>query len=133
VVKRGTGILILDCYNANPYSMQKALEYWQTLSSEQPHYAVLGDMLELGNSSVMYHKMIAAMLSEMRYEKLITVGSFSRLFHPDRENAILHYNNVEELIASGNLRTFPNNAIILVKGSHSIQLERIIPILKGEN
>ena len=133
VEKRGTGILILDCYNANPYSMQKALEYWQSLSLEQPHYAVLGDMLELGESSALYHNMIAAMLSEMHYEKLITVGSYSRLYHPDSENSILHYNKVEELIASEILQTFPENAVILVKGSHSIQLERIIPILKGEN
>jgi UDP-N-acetylmuramyl pentapeptide synthase len=40
---------------------------------------------------------------------------------------------VEELIANRKLNSLPENAVILVKGSHAIQLERIIPILKGEN
>ena len=133
VEKRGTGLLILDCYNANPYSMQKALEYWQELNPELPHYAILGDMLELGESSIMYHQMISAMLSEMHYEQLITVGNYSRIFHPENESPILHYNTVEELIANRKLNYLPENAVILVKGSHAIQLERIIPILKGEN
>ena len=133
VEKRGTGLLILDCYNANPYSMQKALEYWQELNPELPHYAILGDMLELGESSIMYHQMISAMLSEMHYEQLITVGNYSRIFHPENESPILHYNTVEELIANRKLNSLPENAVILVKGSHAIQLERIIPILKGEN
>ena len=133
VEKRGTGLLILDCYNANPYSMQKALEYWQELNPELPHYAILGDMLELGDSSIMYHQMISAMLSEMHYEQLITVGNYSRIFHPENESPILHYNTVEELIANRKLNSLPENAVILVKGSHAIQLERIIPILKGEN
>ena len=133
VEKRGTGLLILDCYNANPYSLQKALEYWQELNPELPHYAILGDMLELGESSIMYHQMISAMLSEMHYEQLITVGNYSRIFHPENESPILHYNTVEELIANRKLNSLPENAVILVKGSHAIQLERIIPILKGEN
>jgi len=133
VEKRGTGLLILDCYNANPYSLQKALEYWQELNPELPHYAILGDMLELGDSSIMYHQMISAMLSEMHYEQLITVGNYSRIFHPENESPILHYNTVEELIANRKLNSLPENAVILVKGSHAIQLERIIPILKGEN
>ena len=133
VEKRGTGLLILDCYNANPYSMQKALEYWQELNPEQPHYAILGDMLELGESSILYHQMISAMLAEMRYEKLFTVGNYSRIYHPEKESPIFHYNTVEELIADRKLNSLPENAIILVKGSHAIQLERVIPILKGED
>jgi len=77
--------------------------------------------------------MISAMLAEMRYEKLFTVGNYSRIYHPEKESPILHYNTVEELIADRKLNSLPENAIILVKGSHAIQLERVIPILKGED
>ncbi|MDP2173656.1 MAG: UDP-N-acetylmuramoyl-L-alanyl-D-glutamate--2,6-diaminopimelate ligase, partial [Candidatus Cloacimonadaceae bacterium] len=44
----GESILIADCYNANPLSMQKAIEFWRFLHPEKPHLAILGDMLELG-------------------------------------------------------------------------------------
>ncbi len=133
IEKRGSGLLIADCYNANPYSMQKALEYWQTLYPEQPHYAILGDMLELGESSILYHQLISAMLAEMRYEQLITVGNYARIYHPERESSVIHYDTVEQLIGSEKWKAIPENAVILVKGSHSIQLEQIIPFLKGEN
>ncbi|HOA29216.1 MAG TPA: UDP-N-acetylmuramyl-tripeptide synthetase, partial [Candidatus Cloacimonadota bacterium] len=55
------GYLIVDCYNANPMSMQSALEYWRDLHPEMPHVAFLGDMLELGTQADMYHQMIGAM------------------------------------------------------------------------
>ncbi len=113
--------------------MQKALEYWQTLYPEQPHYAILGDMLELGESSILYHQLISAMLAEMRYEQLITVGNYARIYHPEKESAVIHYDTVGQLISSEKWKAIPDNAVILVKGSHSIQLERIIPFLKGEN
>lgn len=57
ITKNGTHF-ILDCYNANPASMQNALEI---LGREKalPRVAVLGDMKELGPSSKEYHRLIA--------------------------------------------------------------------------
>jgi len=128
---RGSGILISDCYNANPYSMQKALEYWSKLLPDQPHYAILGDMLELGTQAEMYHRMIAAILLDMQYEKLITVGEWGRLYHNPEELQPLAFDNVELLLDSSIIISIPQNAVILVKASHGMHLERLLPLLKG--
>ncbi len=113
--------LLLDCYNANPDSMQAAIDFWASHKVEKPHVAILGDMLELGEQSSRYHLQIAAQLSKKNYYKLIAVGSKSKLF-----NADLHFDNIESLLKSDALHDLPENAVILLKASHSIHLEKII-------
>ncbi len=129
---RGKGLILADCYNANPVSMQKALEYWQQLLPDQPHYAILGDMLELGDQGIMYHRMISAMLAEMHYAKLITVGELALHYHPQNELQPCSFATVNALIDTKLLREIPNEAIILVKASHGVHLERLLKILQGE-
>jgi len=131
IENRGTGFVLLDCYNANPDSMQNALEYWMSLQPGKTHVAILGDMLELGDSSAMYHSMIGAMLSEMPGINLITVGNYSRQYHGSDSVSPNHFSSVEELINSGLLSSLSMDAVILVKASHGIHLERLIPSLGG--
>lgn len=129
---RGNGLLIIDCYNANPCSMQKALEFWQQLRPESPHIAILGDMLELGESAVLYHQMIGAMLSEMQLIELITVGELSKHYHRMNDTNPQNFATSEELLSSGVLHTMDNDAIILLKASHGIHLENLVPALRGD-
>jgi UDP-N-acetylmuramyl-tripeptide synthetase/UDP-N-acetylmuramoyl-tripeptide--D-alanyl-D-alanine ligase len=131
---RGKGTLIIDCYNANPCSMQKALEFWQIVQPENPHVAILGDMLELGESSEMYHQMIGAMLLEMKFSKLFTVGAKSRLYHNPDDFAPLNYVSTNVLLS--NLKQHfdvGDNSVILIKASHGMHLELLIPFLRGAN
>ncbi len=126
------GILINDCYNANPISMQKALEYWHQFHAERPHIAILGDMLELGAQAGEYHDMIAAMLAELGYDQLITVGSLSSRYHgSDPRAGSVHFAEVESLLQSNVLSALPDNCVILLKASHGIHLELLIPHLKA--
>jgi UDP-N-acetylmuramyl pentapeptide synthase len=60
-------------------------------------------------------------LKEMDYNQLISVGSASRAF-----NADVHYNDVEKLLSSEILEEIPENAVVLIKASHGIKLEKII-------
>jgi MurE/MurF fusion protein len=113
--------LLLDCYNANPDSMQAALDFWASYETAKPHVAILGDMLELGEHSQKYHSQIAEQLSKLNYKKLISVGPKSKLYKAD-----LHYDNVESLMESDALNNLPENSVILLKASHSIHLEKII-------
>ncbi|HQH47906.1 MAG TPA: cyanophycin synthetase, partial [Candidatus Syntrophosphaera thermopropionivorans] len=124
-------ILIVDCYNANPISMQSAIEYWHKLEPEREHIAILGDMLELGTQAPMYHNMIGTILTEKGVDRLITVGNLSRYYHSsDNSNQIEHFDSVDELIKSDILKTLTPGAVILIKGSHSVQLEKVLPILR---
>lgn len=120
--------LILDCYNANPVSMQSALEFWRDYLPQLPHIAILGDMLELGESSEMYHQMIGTIILESGEHTLYTIGNHARLYHNEPKH---HYAHVTEFLAK--LPHFPLEAVILVKGSRGIQLEKILPILRGDN
>ena len=131
VEKTDSYILIVDCYNANPISMQSAIEYWHKLEPEREHIAILGDMLELGTQAPMYHNMIGTILTEKGVDRLITVGNLSRYYHSsDNSKQIEHFDSVDELIKSDILKTLTPGAVILIKGSHSVQLEKVLPILR---
>ncbi len=64
---------ILDCYNANPASMQNALSI---LGREKalPRVAVLGDMKELGESSSKYHRLVAQYVQDNHIEEVFLAG-----------------------------------------------------------
>lgn len=129
----GARILLLDCYNANPVSMHKAIEYWLSVEPGKPHWAILGDMLELGSEASNYHSMIGAILAENSLDGLLTVGDLSRLYAPETLKPTNHYSTVESLLATDSIARIPEDAVVLVKGSHGIHLERVIPELKGDN
>jgi len=121
----GEHLIISDCYNANPVSMKLAIDYWLNSEQEKPHIAILGDMLELGDDSEQYHLDIARYISEKSRDlqiapQIISVGKWSNLFAGQR-----HFNDVEELISSDLLSSFKKKAVILIKASHGIHLEKI--------
>jgi UDP-N-acetylmuramyl-tripeptide synthetase/UDP-N-acetylmuramoyl-tripeptide--D-alanyl-D-alanine ligase len=120
--------LIIDCYNANPVSMQSAIEFWRDYEPQLPHIAILGDMLELGESSEMYHQMIGAIVAESGNHTIYTVGDHSR-FYQDLPSA--HFASSRALADC--FPSVPDQAVILIKASHGIHLEEILPLLRGEN
>ncbi|MDD2229073.1 MAG: UDP-N-acetylmuramoyl-tripeptide--D-alanyl-D-alanine ligase, partial [Candidatus Cloacimonetes bacterium] len=128
---RGKGTVIVDCYNANPCSMQKALEYWQQVHPEYPHIAILGDMLELGENTAMYHQMIGAMLAEMKVSELYTVGEFAKLYHDSSDMVPMNFATVEDLKDSEKLNNLAEDTVILVKASHGMHLERLLSTIQG--
>jgi UDP-N-acetylmuramoyl-tripeptide--D-alanyl-D-alanine ligase len=65
--------LILDYYNANPTSMQHALENF-SLSKAKNRIVILGDMFELGDNTALEHQTIADLASKLGFEKIILIG-----------------------------------------------------------
>ena len=135
------GTLIDDCYNANPASMAAGL---QTLSSlgairkAAPLAAVLGDMLELGSAEVEAHRALGRQAASLGLDLLVTVGprsvetwrEFVKAAPERRAIAIPHPEELGE--ASTFLRaTLGNSALLLVKGSRGMHLERIVADLAG--
>lgn len=75
-LNNGSGILINDCYNANPESMKAALLAFQKIETSAQKVAVLGDMLELGLNSPFWHRQLGRFLRKVPSLKhLILVGS----------------------------------------------------------
>jgi UDP-N-acetylmuramyl-tripeptide synthetase/UDP-N-acetylmuramoyl-tripeptide--D-alanyl-D-alanine ligase len=119
--------IIVDCYNANPVSMQSAIEFWHTQLPENPHVAFLGEMLELGESAELYHRMIGAILAERGEHNVFSVGTHARWYQSEVSR---HFDSADQLLQK--FPALPANAVILVKASHGIHLEKILPILRGE-
>jgi len=74
----GDGVLLNDCYNANPVSMRAALEHFVAQAGDRRRIAVLGDMLELGPDAPGYHREIRDLVQELGIEHVIAVGELAR-------------------------------------------------------
>jgi UDP-N-acetylmuramoyl-tripeptide--D-alanyl-D-alanine ligase len=79
----GDGVLLNDCYNANPVSMRAALEHFAVRAGDRRRIAVLGDMLELGPGAPEYHREIAELVRELGIEHVIAVGELARAYGGD--------------------------------------------------
>jgi UDP-N-acetylmuramyl pentapeptide synthase len=124
------GLLIDDCYNANPMSMRAALE---DLAATAPgrRVAVLGEMLELGEEGPRLHREIGRFAREQGVDVLVAVGplasemasAFGEGARPvaDARAALAV---LEEALAAGDT--------VLVKASRGVGLESVSAALAGE-
>ena len=117
--------IVMDAYNANPTSMRAALINFASICGEQ-HLLILGDMRELGTASEEEHRNILALMKELGYKEALLVG---QNFCSYNENPNWKtFDNVGELCQY--LESHPiSGKIILVKGSNSIQLGKVLPLL----
>ena len=79
----GDGLLLNDCYNANPVSMRAALEHFVVRAGARRRVAVLGDMLELGPQGPGYHREIGELVARLGIEHVIAVGPLARDYGGD--------------------------------------------------
>lgn len=116
--------LILDAYNANPTSVQSALESFDLIDHENKTI-ILGDMLELGKESSVEHEKIIAYLADKNWQKILVGPIYNNLPSP---NDILKFNTSEELknhLQSNSIK----DSLILIKGSRGIKLETVVETL----
>ncbi|MCC3270571.1 UDP-N-acetylmuramoyl-tripeptide--D-alanyl-D-alanine ligase [Arthrobacter gengyunqii] len=79
---RPDGVTVInDAYNANPESMRAALRTLAELGQGRRTWAVLGEMLELGDSSVTEHDAIGRYVVRLNISQLIVVGTGARAMH----------------------------------------------------
>lgn len=122
--------LIVDCYNANPSSMRASLESFLSERSELPRVCILGDMLELGEWSAEEHRSIVELIAAADFDRIWLVGKhFTEAATTIANNPRVSCFASREQVAE-RLETDPiEGALVLVKGSHSIGLEKLIPLL----
>lgn len=119
--------LIIDAYNANPTSMKAALEFFSSIPSSLSKMVILGEMKELGESSDEEHEKIVQLLKQQPYDKVYLVGSAFNKCISESESFRL-FDDVDLLIET--LKKDPvSNHYILLKGSHSVHLEKAVDSL----
>ena len=119
--------LIVDAYNANPSSMQVALDNFFNLN-DSPKMVILGEMKELGKYSREEHQKLVERLKESAIDKVILCGeNFQTVANPIPPQWAVFQNTQELLdyLHSGNFSGFH----ILIKGSRANQLEKTIEFL----
>lgn len=119
---------ILDAYNANPTSMDVALDSFCDKYSTN-NLVILGDMFELGKQTLTEHENILNKCLKLGITKIITIGS-NFMSTKVSNNRIEKFANIEQFIDS-----FAKFKIhfesVLIKGSRSMKLEKLIPFFKS--
>jgi UDP-N-acetylmuramoyl-tripeptide--D-alanyl-D-alanine ligase len=126
VVRRGTNTIILDAYNANPSSMQAALENLAVMKAPRK-VIILGDMFELEDEAGKEHTAIGKLIREKEFKEVYLCGS---LFKSALGEIPWAMNFEKKELLAAYLRDHPiENATILVKASRGIGLETIVDYL----
>ncbi|MEP7229561.1 MAG: UDP-N-acetylmuramoyl-tripeptide--D-alanyl-D-alanine ligase [Ginsengibacter sp.] len=120
LIKKGSNTIISDTYNANPGSMKAAIENFASMAGAKK-ILLLGSMMELGEDTKSEHEAIVSLIDKYDFEKVVFVGEgFGEI-----SNKYINYENA--LQAREWLKKFqPENALILIKGSRSMQMEKVL-------
>lgn len=120
--------LVVDAYNANPTSMNAALDNFALMTAERKAL-ILGDMRELGEYSQDEHKRIIGKIREAGYTFTALVGQeFAKATEGHTADNRYCFEDVSKL-REWLIQNRPSGLTILVKGSNSIGLTKIIDVL----
>ncbi len=120
VLKTKNNTVVLDHYNANPTSMEAAIQNFYTYT-KGPKVLILGDMLELDESSMEEHKKIIDDVNKLDAKAFFVGPIFNELLK-DEKNAFTTSEELRQHLANIPVK----NATILLKGSRGIKLEVIL-------
>ncbi len=125
IIRESDHILIVDCYNANPTSMELSLKDFFYTSEAGKRIVIVGDMLEVGETETAAHEAILQMIKEQSdaHDVVMCVGprfslhknSFPFHFFSSSEQAKVFYTTLDLQGKS-----------IFLKGSRGIKLETIL-------
>lgn len=130
-LKGGKGIVINDCYNANPESMKAALLAFQQMETKDQKIAVLGDMLELGVNGPFWHRQLGRFLRKVpSLNHVILVGNMVQW-----TKKTLPFGLTADIVPTWQdaikkiEQKLDKESTMLVKGSHGVGLSHIIDMV----
>lgn len=122
-------LIILDAYNANPSSMEVALQAFEQ-KRKKNKAVILGDMFELGSESQKEHENLLQLCLNLGMKTVFTIGN--NFFKTQIEDpAITKFKTKKDFMLYFKARDFQFESV-LIKGSRSMQLEDLIPFLKSK-
>lgn len=146
VVKLGSHILVNDSYNANPASMAASLQRMRglktamnrrTSSKRYESVLVMGDMLELGRSSASFHRRLGEQAAAAKPWKVIFTGTQGEFVRKGYVSAGGRKEDFEIVEKADDVRSKLDDwmskkprIIVLVKASHSVNLDRVVRHLR---
>ena len=122
VLSNGTNTIILDAYNANPDSMQAAIENLSNMESNNK-VLILGDIFELGDLTKVEHRKIGEITASGNFNKVILCGERMQYAYEAKKDA-QYFKTRSELENYFESCIF-EDSLILIKGSRGMALEVI--------
>ena len=134
IVKLADKVLIDDCYNANPVSMEAAVDL--LLQADGRRVAVMGDMFELGEQEKEMHARVGKYAVDAGVECVICAGTLARCIYEgavkaaEEKNtgaagAVFYFEDRESLLKGIEEILRPGDTV-LIKASHGMGFEKIV-------
>ncbi|HEX4044857.1 MAG TPA: UDP-N-acetylmuramoyl-tripeptide--D-alanyl-D-alanine ligase [Gammaproteobacteria bacterium] len=115
--------VIDDTYNANPFSLLAAVETLAAFTGKK--ILVLGDMKELGANAESFHSDAGGQIRQAGIDYLFTYGNLSKNAAQTFGEGACHFSEQHELVDALKPLLY-NTTTILVKGSRSMRMEKVI-------
>lgn len=133
IIKIGAIEIIDDAYNANPTSMAAALEALVERPARR-RAAAIGDMLELGAESPMYHRQIGERAGELHVDYVFARGEYAEMVvEGAKSRGVEHAAVIQdpEKMADAIRNILEPGDTLLIKGSRGMKMEKVIDALKN--
>ncbi len=121
-------VLVLDAYNANPSSMAAALENFYLFKATSK-WLILGDMFEIGATTLEEHKTILTLAIARDFEKILVAGEAFYQASKDFSNSKLVAFTTTKQLLDWLQKENVKDKTILIKGSRGMKLEQAEPLL----
>lgn len=126
LVKKGSNTILLDAYNANPNSMNSALDNLQSMQATNK-VVILGDMKELGETSQAEHRQICEKLGSLNFKQVFLFGPEFSVCKEALPTAF-HTTDKKQLIEKIKATSL-SDSLVLIKGSRSMALEEVVDVI----
>lgn len=128
--------MIDDTYNASPDSMKASINVLCDIPCEGRRVAVLGDMFELGDNEVRYHKEIGEFLLDKPLDEVVVLGELAQnikqVLEENETNIKVYTFSDNEEAAIYLMATMKPEDVVLIKASNGMNLKEIVRLLKAE-
>ena len=127
IIEKNSNTILMDAYNANPTSMLAALENFSEMKTNKDKVVILGDMLEVGESSKVEHQAIVNYIANSNFAEAYLVGENFRATETSKPSTLKF--KTKESLKDHLKQSKIENSNILIKGSRGIALEEILEVL----
>ena len=126
ILSKNSNKIILDAYNANPTSMQAALDNFSGLK-EDNKIVVLGDMFELGKDAAVEHQIVSDVVAKMQLSKAYLIGEnfYKTKVQTEGVHTFKSFDDFKQHFTNNKI----SDTLFLIKASRGMALERVVELI----